>query len=448
MIESLLARIRPRRPQSVEEALGAYLRHALQSADEQASISRPGQSQATGESAAAEPSVSGEFQAFLEQMQGDLVEAVREFTGDVEAPLSRTISEDLAVPSRPEHRRSRSTGVVDIISRAAPTMSTPGTPVPSTPTTGISTTLPGPDEVTSSSSSSTIPSFHPQPGQIRSNDVASGGSEGRPRSLNFFRVHIFPAARPSASNTGEDPNAPPSPNDIVPCIFLGVRSITHDPAASPDELLEHPHYPFGNERAQATANSGVPNPTARTDTGLDAASDQQTPSSSTSTLGSLTSTTSREPDRTRRSLRARLLALSPFSPSSTSPAAAARTPTPPRSPPVSTYLVYVIGGHYPRSHPILSIPALVTGEPLSDEEMTLIGELLGQAKPPTASRDEVDKSGLRVFEAGELGGMVERGEVLEGCAERCLVSGLHLLLMHPLDFPYMSLYIYSLPLLS
>jgi hypothetical protein len=84
--------------------------------------------------------------------------------------------------------------------------------------------------------------------------------------------------------------------------------------------------------------------------------------------------------------------------------------------------MYVIGGNYPRNHPVLTIPGLLTGEPLSDEEMARIGELLGEVKPPTATAEEVEKSGLRVIDASEIQGLVERKEVVDSSAERCLVS--------------------------
>jgi hypothetical protein len=84
--------------------------------------------------------------------------------------------------------------------------------------------------------------------------------------------------------------------------------------------------------------------------------------------------------------------------------------------------MYVIGGNYPRNHPVLRIPGLLTGEPLTDEEMTLIGELVGEVKPPTATAEEVEQSGLRVVHGSEIVGLVEKKEVIDSSAERCLVS--------------------------
>lgn len=90
----------------------------------------------------------------------------------------------------------------------------------------------------------------------------------------------------------------------------------------------------------------------------------------------------------------------------------------------TTYLMYVIGGHYPRNHPVFTMPGLLTGGPLTDEEMVLIGELMGQVKPPTATAEEVEQSGLKVVDGSEIAVMVERGEVISSSAERCLVSSI------------------------
>ena len=84
--------------------------------------------------------------------------------------------------------------------------------------------------------------------------------------------------------------------------------------------------------------------------------------------------------------------------------------------------MYVIGGNYPRNHPVLRIPGLLTGEPLTDEEMTLIGELVGEVKPPTATAEEVEQSGLKVVHGSEIVGLVEKMEIIDSSAERCLVS--------------------------
>jgi hypothetical protein len=54
--------------------------------------------------------------------------------------------------------------------------------------------------------------------------------------------------------------------------------------------------------------------------------------------------------------------------------------------------------------------------------MTMIGELMGQVKPPTVSREGIEKAGLRVVRGEEMERMGEEGVVLNSCVERCLVS--------------------------
>ncbi|KAI9795108.1 MAG: hypothetical protein M1816_000130 [Peltula sp. TS41687] len=53
-----------------------------------------------------------------------------------------------------------------------------------------------------------------------------------------------------------------------------------------------------------------------------------------------------------------------------------------------TWIVYVLGGSYPEDHPILTTPSLFTDSP-TYEDMLLLSSILGPAKPPVASREEV-----------------------------------------------------------
>lgn len=93
-----------------------------------------------------------------------------------------------------------------------------------------------------------------------------------------------------------------------------------------------------------------------------------------------------------------------------------------QQPRLNTYLVWVIGGWWPRNHPVLAIPGLLTGGPLSDEELSLLSELLGQVKPPTATKEDLEKAELEVWPATKLQELVDEGKVLTSCLERCLVS--------------------------
>ncbi|KAG1879250.1 hypothetical protein F4604DRAFT_1579415 [Suillus subluteus] len=84
-----------------------------------------------------------------------------------------------------------------------------------------------------------------------------------------------------------------------------------------------------------------------------------------------------------------------------------------------TFLIYVIGvisGYYPPDHQI------ITGGNLdSFEALWELAELLGQVKPPTASKEEIDKSGLEVIKANSLEEYAKDGRVATNCVDRCLI---------------------------
>ncbi|KAG2130669.1 uncharacterized protein EDB93DRAFT_1094780 [Suillus bovinus] len=81
-----------------------------------------------------------------------------------------------------------------------------------------------------------------------------------------------------------------------------------------------------------------------------------------------------------------------------------------------TFLIYVIGGYYPPDHQI------ITGGNLdSFEALWELAELLGQVKPPTASKEEIDKSGLEVIRANSLEEYAKDGRVATNCVDRCLI---------------------------
>jgi len=57
-----------------------------------------------------------------------------------------------------------------------------------------------------------------------------------------------------------------------------------------------------------------------------------------------------------------------------------------------SWIIYVLGGQYPENHPILTTPSLFTDSP-TYEDMLLLSALLGPAKPPVASREDVRGAG-------------------------------------------------------
>ncbi|KAI0689416.1 hypothetical protein C8T65DRAFT_746191 [Cerioporus squamosus] len=82
-----------------------------------------------------------------------------------------------------------------------------------------------------------------------------------------------------------------------------------------------------------------------------------------------------------------------------------------------TFLIYVIGGYYPPNH------HMVTGSDNLDsyEALWELAELLGQVKPPVATREDIDNSGLQIIKSRELEQYEREGKVASNCVERCLI---------------------------
>ncbi|KAF8260984.1 hypothetical protein EI94DRAFT_1810948 [Lactarius quietus] len=80
----------------------------------------------------------------------------------------------------------------------------------------------------------------------------------------------------------------------------------------------------------------------------------------------------------------------------------------------TTFFIYVIGGYYPPNH------QLVTGtDPLDSFEE--LAELLGQVKPPTATKEDIDNSGLEVIRPSVLAEYEKIGRIAPMCVDRCLI---------------------------
>ncbi|AFR96768.1 hypothetical protein C343_04895 [Cryptococcus neoformans C23] len=484
-LESMLSRLRPNRPrqqtdQTVEASLGNYLRNVLRdnrvqgftspnttlgttensstAASSPADPPPPSQDPAAD---AAEEAISSEFQTFLEGLQGELVDAVRAFAGplpEADEGASARDGEDV-VQSMAGASLDPSENRADNTLASADAMSTQSTTA-----------------ANANSTSNSIPTFHSQlgqnlPGVRREVPSVTGGRDGVPRRLNFFRVHSFPAISPitgrriegrqvfegGQSNENEIqtesdtartaslqdtagqqtftignnlPRAQPhtraqtqDDEPLIPCIFIGVRSIRHDPAMTTDDLVSHPQFPFVNgevpprppasEGEGAEQNAGEEDDQQREDTlrDHDQNHEEEQPSTIATRQGRATSS---PPERDRRSLRERFLS---HLRRATSPAS---LPTPP-SGPLNTYLVYVIGGNYPRSHPVLRMPSLIHGGAMTDEELQFVGDLLGSASNQTVEKEKLDNSGLQVVKGREMEGKGVTGEVIDSCVERCLV---------------------------
>ncbi|THW13875.1 hypothetical protein D6D24_05789 [Aureobasidium pullulans] len=90
-----------------------------------------------------------------------------------------------------------------------------------------------------------------------------------------------------------------------------------------------------------------------------------------------------------------------------------------------SWIIYVLGGSYPENHPIITTPSLYTDSP-TYEDMMLLSALLGPAKPPVASEQDVaDAPGIfRIQSSGTtlLAVATEGGESISLTSEqRCLV---------------------------
>lgn len=115
-----------------------------------------------------------------------------------------------------------------------------------------------------------------------------------------------------------------------------------------------------------------------------------------------------------------------------------------------TFLIYVIGGMYmsrsvafvcleehihagyypPNHHMVTGSDSLDSYEALwyvvevfrgmrgTDQYTRELAELLGQVKPPVATREDIDNSGLQIINSSELSRLEEQGRVASNCVER------------------------------
>jgi hypothetical protein len=76
-----------------------------------------------------------------------------------------------------------------------------------------------------------------------------------------------------------------------------------------------------------------------------------------------------------------------------------------------SWIIYVLGGSYPENHPILTTPSLFTDSP-TYEDMMLLSSILGPAKPPVASEEDV-ASAPGLFRIRSIGGVL-MAEAVDG----------------------------------
>jgi len=85
-----------------------------------------------------------------------------------------------------------------------------------------------------------------------------------------------------------------------------------------------------------------------------------------------------------------------------------------------SFVLWVVGGLYSSDHPILAAPGLFGGT-LDHDDLWALAELMGQAKPQTATSEAIANSGLEIIKGGMVKVWCEEKKVLENSADRCMV---------------------------
>jgi hypothetical protein len=255
------------------------------------------------------------------------------------------------------------------------------------------------------------------------------GESAQPRRLNFFRLFQFPP-RPSAPENPSDPAV-----DLIPVVIVGVRSMNGDINSLTAQNVAAAPFPFNptdDIQGVAPAQEGAPEVPEATAEASDPgsrprpAAPQRSRSADARPPGSWGSRAMRSINRLRRPRNA-----------ITNTEAADTDEAFTRN-----YVLWVVGGNYPAGHPILTIPHLFTGE-LTHEDLwcvswplvedyerllafrsRILAEALGQAKPPVATRTDIENSGLAIIKGHQVRGEGDAGAILASSVDQCLVSGL------------------------
>jgi hypothetical protein len=347
---------------------------------------------------------SASFAGFLNDMQRGLIRAIREFHGD-------SISVSEATDQDPS-----STGQADTIASNSATASDPASALVDEPEEAeqdpASPMDLDPTDVENSSISATaVPdasgTAH-SPSQTNSN-----GS----RRLNFFRMYQFPARPQPPPVHTPAPGAPLPPSSLIPVVIVGVRSLNRDINSIGDQGEAVP-FPF-SDAAEVNDHGRGPEPTpAESSETTDAQTTSATePDIATGATANATTEPEISPERRNRIIRALAALVQGDRETAHREAEAlariARAVT-------NNYVIWVVGGYYPAGHPILTIPHLFTGE-LSHDDLWALAEAMGQAKPPTATKEDIAKAGLKVVKGKDVPAAVETGLVHDMCLDRCLV---------------------------
>lgn len=478
ILETLMRRIQPSRAFAVETLLADP---SISSSSQTRSRRRRSTGSTGDPESTANLNMPAEFTDWLNNLQASIREAMREFVDGSALPISRTTSAQHTDIERPGAGRRVSAPVATLNDLILD--SNIGDEVPQGPSTSRDE-IPHPPGISSLEVPQFHQQPGQTTSSTTQNRTGVSTDSNGIRSLSFFRAHLFatpdngpntmvPCLFVGVRSTNQDPAT----------FGEGGHPFSDPPRQAPPrggaepEIIPEPHSRrsmagFNNEPTRASGISSPGTNTNSTDTvspigpngellpnvyrsrvGRVPMSSPNGGPDSAPLIGQAPRVTydrnrlSRAPSSPNggaesglavsrtQALRSRLLALSPFSrhhPSSISQESERERDTSadleivtlpePGPEPEATFIMYVIGGNFPRNHPVLRIPGLITGEPLSDEEMVLMGELMGEVKPPTATAEEVASSGLRVIKGNEIRGLVERKEIIDSSVDRCLVS--------------------------
>ncbi len=211
-------------------------------------------------------------------------------------------------------------------------------------------------------------------------------------NLSFFRIFRFgdgPAPAPTASQTTTAPASGAQPQSstgysgasaeqdtaaapLQPCVVVGIRSRPIDQAAAAAFGMPPTDPPQGSGPAAGTASTGNPS--------------TQPPSSGTGASGP-------------------------------TPASAAQAEEQP-----IRYSMFISGGYYAPSHPLLTTPVQTAASDLMHFMETLAAiTALQQSTRNVTSQQELRDSNLQIIKFADLSAHVARGEVTSNTAERCLI---------------------------
>jgi hypothetical protein len=271
------------------------------------------------------------------------------------------------------------------------------------------------------------------------------GSERRPGGgINWWRMYRFPPmVVPHAHGSAHSPTAPTSPppvaqpsttttatgevvppdvqtqdgNTVVPVIVVGLQSVhghhAHGHGHGHRHAEEHPPPPPPTLPPPMLPQESADNEHAVQDDGA----------------GDVAAETPRDRERERRWSTRAADALRGFRPT---PAPASAPGTARHESPgtgsggessartsddghgSTTFFIYVIGGYYPPNHQLV-----IGTDPLDSFEE--LAELLGQVKPPTATKEDIDNSGLEIIRSGVLVEYEKIGRIAPMCVDRCLI---------------------------